>query len=120
MQNGSLTRDIPSVGTLVGLLLLLCYPKLATIEQLMWPKRTTRLGLLLAHRQRGRARTAVPTPPQIALRGFCGSFPAVDDQHVAMMLTWPWWSQEGSLLTGMRRIGHSPKKEDLVFFVTLQ
>jgi hypothetical protein len=55
-RNGSLTRDIPSVGTLVGLLLLLCQCKLATIEQLMWPKPMTRLGLLLAQRQCGRAR----------------------------------------------------------------
>jgi hypothetical protein len=29
MRNGSLTRDIPSFGTLVGLLLLLCWHQLA-------------------------------------------------------------------------------------------
>jgi hypothetical protein len=57
--------------------------------------------------------TAVPTPPQVALRGPCGSFSAVDDWLVTMMLTWPWWSQEGSLLAGVRRIGHSPKKRFL-------
>jgi hypothetical protein len=31
--------------------------------------------------------TAVPTPQQVALRGPCGSFLAVDDCRVAMMLT---------------------------------
>ncbi len=55
--------------------------------------------------------TAVPTPPRVALRGPCGSFPAVNDRHVAMMLTRPWWSLEGSLLVGMHRIGHSQKKK---------
>jgi hypothetical protein len=55
--------------------------------------------------------TSVPTLPQVALRGSCGAFPAVDEWHVAMMLTWPWWSQEGSLLAGARRIDHSPKKK---------
>ncbi len=57
--------------------------------------------------------TAVPTPPQVALQGPCGAFPAIDDQHVAMMLTWPWWSLEDSLLAGARRIGHSPKTKFL-------
>jgi hypothetical protein len=61
--------------------------------------------------------TAVPTPPRVALRGPRGSFIAVNDWRAAMMLTWPWWSLEG-LLTGARRIGHSPKKEVLVFVVT--
>ena len=61
--------------------------------------------------------TAVPTPPPVALRGSRGSFIAVDDRRAAMMLTWPWRSLEG-LLTGARRIGHSPKKEVLVFVVT--
>ncbi len=64
--------------------------------------------------------TAVPTPTQVALWGPCGSFPTIDYQRVAMMLTWPWWSLEGSLLAGMRRIGHSKKKEVLVFVVTPQ
>ncbi len=57
--------------------------------------------------------TAVPTSPRVALQGPCGSFPAVNDPHVAMMLTWPWWSLEGFLLAGVRRIGHSPKKKFL-------
>ncbi len=61
--------------------------------------------------------TAVPTPPQVALWGPRGSFTVVDDWRAAMMLTWPWWSLEG-LLAGARRIGHSPKKEVLVFVVT--
>jgi hypothetical protein len=61
--------------------------------------------------------TAVPTPLQDALRGPRGSFTAVDDQHAAMMLTWPCWSLEG-LLAGAHRICHSPKKEVLVFVVT--
>jgi hypothetical protein len=55
--------------------------------------------------------TAVPTPPQVALWGPCGSFPAINDWGVAMMLTWPWWSLEGSLLAGVRRIGQSSKKK---------
>ncbi len=61
--------------------------------------------------------TAVPTPPQDALWGPRGSFITVDDWHAAMMLTWPWCSLEG-LLVGARRIGHSPKKEVIVFVVT--
>ncbi len=61
--------------------------------------------------------TAVPTPPQVALWGPNGSFIAVNDWHAAMMPTWPWWSLEG-LLAGTCRIGHSPKKEVLVFIVT--
>ncbi len=63
--------------------------------------------------------TAVPTPLQEALRGPSGAFPAVNDWHAAMMLTWPWWSLEGSLLAGVSRIGHS-KKIVLVFVVTPQ
>ncbi len=43
--------------------------------------------------------------------GPCGSFPAINDRRVAMMLTWPWWSMEGSLLAGIPRIGHSLKKK---------
>jgi hypothetical protein len=64
--------------------------------------------------------TAAPTPLQVTLWGPCGAFPAVDDQCAAMMLTWPWWSLEGSFLAGVRRIGHSPKKEVLVFIITPQ
>jgi hypothetical protein len=58
--------------------------------------------------------TAVPTPLQVALWGPCGSFPAVNDQIVAMMLTWPWWSLEGSLLAGICRIDHSLKKNSFL------
>jgi hypothetical protein len=77
-------------------------------------------SLTRAHREiaLGVYGTAVPTPLQVTLRGPCGTFPAIDDWCVAMMLTWPWWSLEGSLLMGVRRIGHSPKKEVLVFVVT--
>ncbi len=57
--------------------------------------------------------TAVPTPPRVTLWGPCEAFSAINDQRVANMLTWPWWSLEGSLLTGARRIGHSPKKKFL-------
>ncbi len=44
--------------------------KLATIEQLMWPKPTTRLGLLPALRQHGRARKSLVERmvPQYQLR----------------------------------------------------
>jgi hypothetical protein len=55
--------------------------------------------------------TAVPTPLQVKLRGPCGAFPTINDRHAAMMLTWPWWSLDGSLLVGVRKIGHSPKKK---------
>ncbi len=58
--------------------------------------------------------TAVPTLLRVTLWGPRGSFTAVDDRHAAMMLTWPWWSQEG-LLTGARRIGHSKKKRSSHF-----
>ncbi len=64
--------------------------------------------------------TAAPTPLRVALRGHCGAFLAVNDRRVAMMLTWPWWALEGSLLAGVRRIGHYQKKEVLVFVVTPQ
>ncbi len=64
--------------------------------------------------------TAAPTPPRVTLRGPCGAFPAVNDWHAGMMLTWPWWSLEGSLLAGVHRISHSPKKEVLVFVPTPQ
>ena len=39
---------------------------------------------------------ACATPPQVALWGPLGKFPHVDDRRVAKMLTWPWWSLEGS------------------------
>ncbi len=61
--------------------------------------------------------TAVPTPLRVALRSPRGSFTTLNDRRAAMMLTWPWWSLEG-LLAGARRIGHSPKKEVLIFVVT--
>jgi hypothetical protein len=81
----------------------------------MWPKPMTRLGSLPARvRQEvalGVYGTAVPTPPRVALQGPCGAFPAVNEWHIAMMLTWPWWSLEGSLLMGVRRIDYSPKKK---------
>ncbi len=54
MQNGSLRRDVPSIGTLVDLPLLLCQRKLATIKQLMCSKPMTRLGSLPSHRSSGR------------------------------------------------------------------
>ncbi len=56
--------------------------------------------------------TAVPTLPQVTLRGPRGSFIAINDRRAGMMLTWPWWSLEG-LLAGAHRIGHSPKKKFL-------
>ncbi len=54
--------------------------------------------------------TAVPTLPRVALWGPCGSFLAINDQHVAMMLTWPWWSLEGSLLVGCVELATLQKK----------
>ncbi len=75
---------------------------LATGSLLTWARQDIALGVY---------DTAVPTPPRVALLGPCEAFPAVNDWHVAMMLTWPWWSLEGSLLAGMHRIGHSPKKK---------
>jgi hypothetical protein len=61
--------------------------------------------------------TAVPTLPRVALWGPCGSFIAINDRHAAMMLTWPWQSLEG-LLAAACRIGHSPKKQVLIFVET--
>ncbi len=61
--------------------------------------------------------TAVPTLPRVALLSPRGSFIAVNDRCAAMMLTWPWWSVEG-LLVGAHRIGHSKKKEVLIFVET--
>jgi hypothetical protein len=79
---------------------------------LMWARQEIALGVY---------GTAVPTLPRVALQGPCGAFPAVNDRCTAMMLTWPWWSLEGSLLAGVvRRIGCSPKKEVPVFVVTPQ
>ncbi len=75
---------------------------LASGSLLTWARQEIALGVY---------GTAVPTPPRVALRGPCGSFPAIDDPCVAMILTWPWWSLEGSLLAVVRRIGHSPKKK---------
>ncbi len=42
--------------------------------------------------------TVVPTLLRVALQGSFGAFPAIDEWCVAMMLTWPWWSLEGSCL----------------------
>jgi hypothetical protein len=75
---------------------------LASSSLLMWACQEIALGVY---------GTAVPTLPRVTLWDPCGAFPAVDDWHVAMMLTWPWWSLEGSLLAGVHRIGHSPKKK---------
>ena len=55
-----------------------------------------------------------PSPSQVALQGPLEAFLTVNKHCVAMMLTWPWWSLEGSLLVGACRIGHSPEKEVLV------
>ncbi len=84
---------------------------LASGSLLTWARQEIALGVY---------GTAVPTPPRVPLWGPCGAFPAVNDQHAVMMPTWPWWSLEGSLLAGVRKIGHSPKKEVLVFIVTPQ
>ena len=75
---------------------------LASGSLLMWVRQETALGVY---------GTAAPTQLRVALRRPCGAFPAIDDQRAAMMLTWPWGSLEGSLLVGVRRIGHSPKKK---------
>ncbi len=76
---------------------------LASGSLLTWARQEIALGIY---------GTTVPTPPQVKLQaGPCGAFPAVDDWHVAMPLTWPWWSQEGSLLAGACRIGHSLTKK---------
>ncbi len=55
--------------------------------------------------------TAVPTSPQVVLRGPWGAFPAVDDWRAAMMLTWPWWSLEGSLLRACVELATLQKKK---------
>ncbi len=108
-----------SIGTLVGLLF---FSLLATASY-HWAadvaKVNDQTGLasgsspMRAHQEiaLGVYGTAVLTLPWVALRGPCGAFPAANDRLVAMMLTWPWWSLEGSLLAGVHRIGHSPKKK---------
>ncbi len=122
--NGSLTGDMPSIGTLVGLLLLLSLAPaiyhwaadvakannqtgLASGSSQMWGRQEIALGVY---------GTAVPTLLRVTLWGPCGAFPTVNDQCVAMILTWPWWSLGGSLLAGMCRIGHSPKKKLLFLY----
>ncbi len=105
MQNGSLTRDIPSFWMLVSLLLLFWWHQLATIKQLT---PTTRLGLLLALAPMwalqeialGVYRPVCQTPPQVALWDLCGAFPAINERCVAMILICAWWSQEGSCARG--------------------
>jgi hypothetical protein len=114
-------RDIPSVRMLVGLLLFALLAQASYHQAADVDEADDQTGLasssLLAWAHQGIAlgvySTAVPTPPRVALWGPCGSFSAVDDWCVVMMLTWLWWSLEGSLLAGMCRIGHSPKKKFL-------
>jgi hypothetical protein len=53
------------------------------------------------------------TLPQVALWGPCGTIFAINEQHVAMMLSYPRRSLEGSCARRLRRIGHSPEKEVL-------
>jgi len=52
---------------------------------------------------------AGPTLPQVALRGPRGALDTVDGRRVAMTLTWPWWSLEGSrggvLLAALQTVG---------------
>ena len=59
-----------------------------------------RLGAALARAHQGLARRAYglvsPTMLQVAPRGTWGSNIAIDDRRVAVTLTWPWWSLEGS------------------------
>jgi hypothetical protein len=58
------------------------------------------LGAALARAHQGLAHgvfgLASPTPPRVALWGPWGSNIAVNDRRVAVTLTWPWWSLEGS------------------------
>ncbi len=68
---------------------------LASGSSLTWAHQEIALGIY---------GTKMPTPPRVALQGPCGAFPAINDQHAVMMLTWPWWSLEGSLLaSGLRK-----------------
>ncbi len=60
--------------------------------------------------------TTVPTLLQVALWGPWGAYPTVNDQQVAMPLTWPWWSLEDSLLAGTHIISHSPKKKFSILY----
>ncbi len=119
MQNGSLTRDIPSVEMLVDLLFLLCWRKLATIKQLMWPKPTIRLGLLPAHCQCGHARKLLVecTVPQYQLRRE-SHFWVLGGHFLPLMIGECWCCQLGlggpwkaCMLAGARRIGPSPNKK---------
>ena len=107
-QNGSLTRDIPSFGMLVCLLLLLRWCQLAYHQAADVAKAdnqtwlTSGSVLMRAHQEiaLGVYGLAGPTPPWFALQGPWEAFPTLDERHVVMTLTWPWWSLEGSILTG--------------------
>jgi hypothetical protein len=51
------------------------------------------------------------TPSRVTLRGPCRAFSAVDEQRVAITLTWPWWSLEGSILAGRIELATHLKKK---------
>jgi hypothetical protein len=103
MQNGSLTRDIPSVGMLVGLLLFALLAQASYHQAADVAEADNQTGLasgslpMRACQEiaRGVYSTAVPTPPRVALLGPWRPFPTVNDWQVSMLLTWPWWSLEG-------------------------
>ena len=77
MQNGGLTRDIPSVGTLVGLLLFALLAPASYHQEADVAKVNDQTGLASGSSPTqacqeialGVYATGVPTPPQVALRG---------------------------------------------------
>ncbi len=109
-----LGRDTLTFGTLVGLLLLHFQCHLATIKLLTrglsWQPDWAWFWLCACVGTKGNCSWSVqPCGPNFARSSTSGSLGAiltVDERHVAMTLTWPWWSLKGSRACGPRRIGH--------------
>jgi hypothetical protein len=121
LQKGSLTRDTPSIGdagwlAAFALLVSTSYHQAADVD---YTNNQTGLfsgsALARVHQEiaLGVYSLASPTPLQVALWGPCRAFPAINEWHVAIALSWPWWSLEGFACMPYR-IGHSPEKEVLV------
>jgi hypothetical protein len=98
-EKGSLRKDIPSIGTLVGLLLALTWQAASALLGLAnlpltswrglcqwsdWPP----IGLARVHAYQGIVlrvfRVMDPTPPQVALRGPWKDFFAINDWRTAI------------------------------------
>ncbi len=110
-KKGSLGRDIPRIGTLVGLLLAMTWQAASALLGLASPSSTHQpadvactdnqtglpIGSVLVHAYQGINlgvfRVVGPTPPQVALRGPWKEYIAVDGWHAAiclLLLGGPW------------------------------